>query len=116
MTKIKATKKEMRNGYNRIISIGYCNLQSLLDYERPIAYSAGINGWSCDYYVKNNILISTGYNPLKNKNTKAAPFEVIMKYEDAARSIRYEYNLPFEQKKERLSSLLNQFINECIAD
>ena len=115
MTKIEATKKEMRNGYNKIISIGYCNLQSLLDYERPIAYSSGINGWSCDYYVKNNILISTGYNPLKNKNVKRASFDVIMQYEDAARSIRYDYSLPFEKKKEKLSSLLNQFI-ECIAD
>ena len=116
MTKIKATKKEMRNGYHRIISIGYHNLQSLLDYERPIAYSAGRDGWACDYYNVTNVLISTGYKPLKNKNTKAVPFNVIMKYEDNARSIRYDYNLPFEQKKERLSSLLNDFVSECIAD
>ena len=116
MTKTKATKKEMKQKYNKIISIGYHNLQSLLDYENPIAYSAYRDGWACDYYVVKNILISTGYNPLKNKNVKRASFDVIMQYEDAARSIRYDYNLPFEQKKERLSSLLNQFINECIAD
>ena len=116
MTKIKTTKKEMRQGYNKIISIGYCNLQSLLDYEDPIAYSAGVNGWSCDYYNVNNVLISTGYNPLSTKNTKKVPYEIMQAYEQKAQKIRYDNTLQFEQKKQKLSLLLNQFINECIAD
>ena len=67
--KLKATKKEMREGYYKIISIGYCDAQHLLNYQNPIAYSAGNCGWSCDYYDINGVLISTGYAPLSSKNT-----------------------------------------------
>jgi len=67
--KLKATKKEMRNGYHRIISIPYCDAQYLLYYESPIAYSCGVYGWSCDYYDINGVLISTGYSPIDSKNT-----------------------------------------------
>ena len=68
MSKIKATKKAMKESYNTIITIGYCNAQYLLQYENEIAYSARSEGWACDYYDINNVLISTGYAPLESKN------------------------------------------------
>lgn len=35
--KFKTTKKAIREGYYRIISVGYCNLQYLLKGHNPIA-------------------------------------------------------------------------------
>ena len=42
--KLKATKKQIRQNFNTILSIGYCDAQYLLDCKNPFAYSAGLNG------------------------------------------------------------------------
>jgi len=42
-----------------------------------------VDGWSCDYYDLDGILISTGYQPLKDKNITAR-YDVCRKYEQAA--------------------------------
>lgn len=111
--KIRATKKEMRN-YPKIISIGYCDAQYLLRHKEPFAYSAGINGWACDYYDINGILISTGYAPLTEKNTKR-DYEAIRKYNEAARDIATSYEILWDQQKEQINELLDQFIKEAIS-
>ena len=58
--KLRATKKEMREGYDKVLRIGYCNAQNLLWGEEPFAYSTGRYGWCCDYYDIGGVLISTG--------------------------------------------------------
>ena len=77
--KAKVSKKEVRNTNSRIISIGYCGMQCLLQHRDCNMYSAGIYGWSCDYYIINSdntgmftpyTVISTGYRPLNNRETK----------------------------------------------
>ncbi len=83
MNKIRATKKEMRQNY-RILSIGYCDAQYLLNYESPVAYSAGHYGWSCDYYDIDGVIISTGYDTIANKNMKY-DYKLIREYDDKAR-------------------------------
>ena len=77
--KAQISKKEVRNANSRIISIGYCDMQFLLRYHDCNLYSAGIYGWSCDYYIINSdntggmftpyTVISTGYQPLSNSKT-----------------------------------------------
>ena len=110
MMKLQATKKQMR-GYNRIISIGYCDAESLLQYQNPFAYSAGINGWACDYYEVNGVLISTGYSPLSSKNTVENNYKLIREYNDKARQIVYG-NADYEVKKEQVNSLLSEMVAE----
>ena len=77
--KAQISKKEVRNTNSRIISIGYCDMQFLLRHHDCNMYSAGIYGWSCDYYIINSdntgmftpyTVISTGYQPLSNSRTK----------------------------------------------
>ena len=77
--KARVTKKEVRNTNSRIISIGYCDMPSMLRHHDCNMYSAGIYGWSCDYYIINSdntgmftpyTIISTGYQPLSNRETK----------------------------------------------
>ena len=42
--KFKTTKKEINNGYEFVISAGYCKLQYLLKWESPIAYTTRADG------------------------------------------------------------------------
>ena len=72
--KFKVTKKEMNRNYDTILGIGYCRLQNLLRNTDAIAYSVRAEGWACDYYVIDNILISTGYSPLKSKNLNSIDY------------------------------------------
>lgn len=98
--KLKATKKEMRNGYNQIISIGYCDAQRLLRWSNPIAYSAGNCGWCCDYHVVDGVLISEGYSPLNAKNT-IDDYDLVREYEKKAHDINTQ---------EEHDALLSEFV------
>ena len=96
--KLKTTKKQIRENTNgNLYSIGYCELDYLLKYKDPFAYSAGYYGWTCDYYNINGVIISTGYNPI---------------------GISIDYNLAkeFNKKAKNLhaESELNNLINEFI--
>lgn len=106
--KFKATKKEMINGYNRILGTGYCTIQYLLQYQSPIAYSAGVNGWSCDYYNIDGILISTGYSPINSKNM-ILDYDLINKFEIEAQKTIYS-NMDYEIKKQ----IVNQYLYELL--
>jgi hypothetical protein len=94
MYKIKATKREMRENF-RILSIGYCDMQCLLRYQSPIAYSSGVYGWACDYYEVDDVIISTGYAPINSKNMKN-DYKLVKEYENKA------INLSTEQEKNKL--------------
>lgn len=85
MNKIKTTKKEMKDNY-RILGVGYCDMQHLLNYQTPIAYSSGRDGWSCDYYYIGNVVISTGYSYIDSKNMKD-DYNLIKEYEEKSREL-----------------------------
>ena len=110
--KFKTTKKEMKQNYHRIIGIGYCDAYYLLRYEEPIAYSAGVYGWACDYYDIDGVLISTGYSHLDNKNTYA-DYEIIKEYNNKAREIENN-NQNYDTRKEQINELLSEFITKTI--
>ena len=64
--KLIAKKKDIKEGYYKIIRVGYCNMQNLLAYKSAFAYSTRVEGWACDYYDIGGICISTGYSPIGN--------------------------------------------------
>ena len=111
--KFKATKHQMRENYHRIISIGYCSAQNLLAYEDPIAYSAGVYGWACDYYDIDGVLISTGYNPIGEKNTRR-DYETVRRYDKEAERIRFDHKseATWEEKRDRVRGVLSAFVEE----
>lgn len=111
--KVKVTKKELLNNFNYIIDIGYCNAQYLLYYQEPNYYTcSNLYGWYSDnYQINNNILISTGYNPIsKNCNVN---YDLIKKYDDKAHKI-FLSDLKYETKKRKVNILLNLFIKEVL--
>lgn len=59
--KFKSTKRDIMANYGNIIKVDYCDLQNLLKYESPIAYTAGVYGWNADIYDFGGIAICTGY-------------------------------------------------------
>lgn len=109
MIKLKATKKKMREHYY-ILSVGYCEMQSLLNEQRPFAYSSWAYGWACDYYKVDDVLLSTGYAPLASKNIKK-DYEIIKEYENKALEIDSLF-LPREERKEKKAALLKEMLEK----
>lgn len=81
--KYKTTAKAIREGYHTIISVGYCDLQCLLSYESPVAYSAGVYGWNFDVYDINGVAIATGYRGMPSRNSKS-DYALIREYDGKA--------------------------------
>lgn len=111
--KIKTTKKAVKDNYNHIIGIGYCNAQNLLRFSDAFGYSSGQNGWVCDYFEVDNVCISTGYSYINNVNVKY-DYTLLDSYESKARDIIGNYDINWEVKKEMVNQLLKDFVNECI--
>ena len=110
--KFKTTKKNMKE-YEQIICVSYCSLRHLLQFQDPIAYSTRAEGWACDYYDINGVLISTGYAPLSSKNTNAS-YDMIKKYDDKARQILTNAKAgDYYAPAKKITKLLYKFIDEA---
>ena len=107
MKKYRVTKKSIKATNNTVLKVPYCRLQNLLAYSESFAYSAGIYGWSCDYYDIGGAVISTGYAPIG----EAVPSELLNKYEREAEEIRAA-RLTYEDKKEALVALVGALCRE----
>ncbi len=109
--KYRTTQKAIKEGYINKICVGYCNLQYLLGYENPVAYTARREGWAADIYDFGNTAIITGYAPFGNIRPD---YDICKKYENKAEKVRYDYSLSWEEQKEKLHQLINEFIKEVI--
>jgi len=112
--KLLTTKKLMRDSYNRIISIGYGDAQYLLHYKIykiPFAYSRRVEGWACDYYDVDGVLISTGYSPLNEKNMRRDNV-LLCDYNQQARIILLDNDLSLAEKRSLIDDLLDSYIHQ----
>lgn len=118
--KFKTTSKRIKENYgqNYILSIGYCDLQFLLKYEYPKAYTSGVYGWNYDLYDIDGIAICTGYRG--QPKGKDFNYSLVRKYDDKARKIIETYNKKdtetwekyLNKKEKTIKKLLNNFIKE----
>lgn len=106
--KTLVTRKSIKNSYNKVISIGYCNLCYLLKYEHPFAYSTRVEGWACDYYSIDGVVISTGYAPIGDKIS----FDLQHHYNESARNIVCNLSMSLEEKQAKVNDLLKEFLKE----
>ena len=110
--KYRTTQKEIRSGFNTVIRVPYCGLQSVLKLESPIAYTVRREGWGADIYdVGNGVAIVTGYAPFGNYKPS---YEVRQMYENLARRVLNGY--PYKEAKEELRHLIDDFIDEVTAE
>jgi hypothetical protein len=120
--KFKATKKQIKQNYSYIVGVSYCKLQTLLENQNPIAYSEGVYGWACDYYLIENskgqrVLVSTGYNYIPNQNLNP-DYDKINDFEKQAQIIlygRHEIAIPYETKKTLIKNLMSEFVDYVLS-
>lgn len=111
--KFRTTRKEIMEGFENVIQIGYCNAQFLLGCVAPVAYTCGRDGWNSDVYDLSAVsddffgwAVSTGYKPFGNVKVK---FDTVHSYEKAAEEIRYNTS-DYWTRKKLLTDLLKSFI------
>ena len=120
--KFKTTKKEVKEYYYSILSVGYCEVQYLLKNKEPESYNAGLYGWYCDNYklegTKRILLLSTGYNPINdqniNKNILKNKYNIIKKYEQKAEKIQHNHKYTWQQIDKKLNNLIIKFVDEIL--
>lgn len=106
--KFKTTKKAVMDGYDKVICVGYCSLQSLLRCESESAYTVRREGWGADIYDFGNVAIVTGYAPFGNIRPA---YETNQRYEKRAREITDGiYN--WQEKKALLDDLIKEYLQE----
>ena len=109
--KFKTTKKEIMAGYPYVIRIGYCELQNLLNYKNPIAYTTRTEGWGCDIYeVDQTTVIVTGYGPFGNIEPN---YDLIKQYDKEAEKYIYECH---SDTPEHLDALLKEMVDKIITE
>ena len=108
--KLQTTKKQIRQNFNTVLSIGYCDAQYLLSCKNPFAYSAGVYGWSCDYYQIGAVCISTGYSPIGTP----VNYSLLRELEGKAELIKNDYKLSCSDREQQLNELLKQLIESVI--
>lgn len=103
--KVKTTRKAVVNSSVNVRSAGYCDLQFLLNNHSPIAYTCGVYGWNFDVYEVYGLTICTGY-----RGMPGARLEGIREYNEKARVIlSWENKAPYEEKREQVEKLLQEF-------
>lgn len=111
--KFRTSEKAIRENYTNIICIGYCDLQNLLNYKPPIAYTCGVYGWNADIYeINNSTVICTGYRPIG----KIRPsYELTCEYDKRAKKIVYASG-EYSEKKGQLDNLLADYIGDVMKE
>ena len=116
--KLQTTKTNIKNNFGTVLTVGYCELQYLLNYSNAFAYSAGVYGWSCDFYTPstkyNGVCLATGYNT-DRLGGKRVSYELVKEYEQKARELVTDYNTQIN-KREALNTLIDEFIEKALAE
>lgn len=107
--KFKTSAKELKNGVPEkyLRRAGYCDLQALLNYEEPIAYSSGRYGWNFDVYKIGGHYITTGYRGMVGERANNTEL-----YEKKAEQILYKSGLEYDDKKRMINALLAEFVQQ----
>ena len=116
--KLQTTKTNIKNNFGTVLTVGYCEIEYLLNYCSPFAYSVGVYGWLCDYYCPSSkyggVCIATGYNT-DRLGGKRVSYELVKEYEQNARELLNDYNTQIN-KREALNTLIDEFIEKALAE
>lgn len=118
--KTRTTRKAVKERFDTIIEVGYCDIQALLRaaHAEPFGYTCGVYGWNADIYNisynNDSVAIVTGYQPFGNYK---ASYDTCKKYEDIARAALdaktfKDINAP--EFIAEMQALLNDFIVKVI--
>ena len=102
--KYKTTIKAIREGACNPRSVGYCDLQYLLNNHSPIAYTCGVYGWNFDVYEVYGVTICPGYRGMVGPRC-----EGIAEYEEKAKAIFHDEKLTYDEARSAVENLLHEF-------
>lgn len=106
--KKQITKKYIMTLENKIVKVGYCELQHLLTYVDPDYYTAGVYGWNSDVYLLGNrTAIVTGYRPFGNINLDYA---TLQRWDNLAHDVLRDDHIMETERKEQVMRLLDEFV------
>lgn len=110
--KYVTTKSAIVSQYGeRIISVPYGALQSLLRYAEATAYISGVDGWECDIHDVNGVALVTGHVPFG----KPVDREIVNRFEKRAREeLEADYPRSWKMVCSYLRLLLAQFVKEAM--
>lgn len=118
--KFRTSKKDVtgNNGFYYQVCTGYCDMQYLLNFENPVAYTCGTYGWNSDIYdisdiVGYNACIVTGYRPFGNIRVN---YEKMREHEKRAEEIIHDYKRDHEARKNELRGLIADLITPAIME
>ena len=106
--KFRITRKQIVNESTNIISIGYCDAQTLLQGHAPIAYTCGVYGWNFDVYQVDGVTICTGYRNMPGRSANN-----VHEYEKKARAIMDDYQRDYTARAEDVERLLHDFLAQA---
>lgn len=102
--KFKTTRRAVVEGSARLVSAGYCDLQTMLRNHAPVAYTCGVYGWNFNVYEVYGLTICTGY-----RNMPGPRAHGIREYEERASAIMRADGGTWEEKDARVEELLREF-------
>lgn len=106
MGKIQTTQKAIKNSYNRVFCVNYCELQFTLGLLDPDFYTAGIYGWNADIYeIDSNTALVTGYRPF-GTYLKYADYH---KFEEKAKAVVFG-DLDPKKRLQARKRIYNNFV------
>lgn len=108
--KFKTTNKALKEGYGKIVKVGYCDLQYLLNYHSPVAYTCGVYGWNANIYEVNGVAICTGYRPIGNIKPD---YNLIREYNQKAKDVLFSGTKSDDARK-KLDELLEEFLEKVL--
>ena len=97
------------NTGDKVICLGYCDLQNLLSVYDPMAYTSGVYGWNSDIYHIDGVYIVTGYRPFGNIRPN---YKTVDRFDQAAQKINNNYSLSYEERRKKLNKTMQKFIAE----
>lgn len=112
MTK-EMTNKSINVRFDKVVRLGYARVQHLFALDSRAGYNSGVYGWNSDFYIIDNVAISTGYRPtgnIKVSNNKELN-NLIDKLDNQAYEINKNYNDTWEIKHDKLKALQNELID-----
>lgn len=102
--KIRTTRKAIVQNSDNIVSAGYCDLQYLLRFHEPKAYTAGVYGWNFDMYHIYGVTICTGYRNMPGRRAAG-----IKEFESKAADVINAHFLRYDEQREELEKLVKEF-------
>ena len=106
--KIKTTRKAIVNSSENLVSVGYCDLQTLLRNHSPIAYTSGVYGWNFDVFKVYGMTICTGYRGMPGRRANN-----IGEYEAKARAVYDDKNISYKEMGDKIEALLKEFCEQA---